>query len=254
MILIYLWQFLIAMMIDCCIMKANPQQLEIAICIIPIDNIPNPTVSTHSLPFYLSIYRFSIFNSFSPGISAPSLQLSLINVSPHSPSLTVALRRFLSPSTTSPSAPVVLMAGQSTPADVLELVQSIVASATNAAGEGGRCSVFKKDGADLVRRIALLTHFLEEMKEFGPLDWCSDLIVALQTAVRLLSVALGFNSVDCSVRSHILYVFFTSFFFPPRWTRKHCHYSAALTYLALISDHSSSSDAWKIYHVNKWNS
>ncbi|EXC06053.1 U-box domain-containing protein 11 [Morus notabilis] len=70
---------------------------------------------------------------------------------------------------------------------------------------------FKKDCTDLVRRIALLTHLFEEMRDFkgqsSPSDasasssssfprssWPSDLMVALQAAKCLLLVAANFNS------------------------------------------------------------
>lgn len=74
--------------------------------------------------------------------------------------------------------------------------------------------VFKKDCTDLVRRISLLTHFFEEMRDFKvdspPLDvssscssssryWYSDLLAALQAAKRLLLTASTFKSANNSV-------------------------------------------------------
>ncbi|KAK9986324.1 hypothetical protein SO802_031275 [Lithocarpus litseifolius] len=73
---------------------------------------------------------------------------------------------------------------------------------------------FRKDCTDLVRRISLLTHLLEEIREFRarPVDdaasaatatsddvdvessWLSDLVGALRAAKRLLSLAGNFHS------------------------------------------------------------
>ncbi|KAK8512756.1 hypothetical protein V6N13_090493 [Hibiscus sabdariffa] len=85
---------------------------------------------------------------------------------------------------------------------LLRLVHDIVAVSV-AAG------VFKRDCTDLVRRIALFTHLLEEIRDFGPSDhdhassssdssWSADLAIALQAAKRLLSTASGFHSVNSS--------------------------------------------------------
>lgn len=63
--------------------------------------------------------------------------------------------------------------------------------------------VFKKDCTDLVRRISLLMHFVEEINDSGPSDasssdssssWWSDLVGAVQAAKRLLVVAASFKS------------------------------------------------------------
>ncbi|KDP38040.1 hypothetical protein JCGZ_04683 [Jatropha curcas] len=105
--------------------------------------------------------------------------------------------------------------GGGAPADIvapaallLELVGEIIGMF---AGIGiiDRDLVFRKDCMDLVRRISLLTHLLEEIRDYksesGPLDassscssssgnWCSDLFGALQAAKRLLSVAATFKS------------------------------------------------------------
>ncbi|KAE8698986.1 U-box domain-containing protein 11 [Hibiscus syriacus] len=71
--------------------------------------------------------------------------------------------------------------------------------------------VFKKDCTDLVRRIALFTHLLEEIRDFGPSDsdhdhassssdssWSDDLAISLQAAKLLLSAASGYQSVNSS--------------------------------------------------------
>ncbi|KAK8668066.1 hypothetical protein V6N13_105534 [Hibiscus sabdariffa] len=82
---------------------------------------------------------------------------------------------------------------------LLRLVHDIVA-VNVAAG------MFRKDCTDLVRRIALFTHLLEEIRDFGPSDhdhassssdssWSADLAIALQAAKLLLSAA-SVNSSD----------------------------------------------------------
>lgn len=73
--------------------------------------------------------------------------------------------------------------------------------------------MFKKDCTDLVRRIALFTHLLEEIRDFAASDhphasssssssssWSADLAVALQAAKRLLSAASAHHSANSSVR------------------------------------------------------
>ncbi|KAK2635383.1 hypothetical protein Ddye_030175 [Dipteronia dyeriana] len=94
-------------------------------------------------------------------------------------------------------------------AAVLEVVADI--TGLFAFNGGAACGVFRKDCLDLVRRIALLKHFVEEIRDFGPFHeftlessssssnscsagWWSDLVVALQAAKRLLSVAGCFTS------------------------------------------------------------
>ncbi|KAJ9135800.1 hypothetical protein P3X46_032936 [Hevea brasiliensis] len=94
---------------------------------------------------------------------------------------------------------------------LLNLVGEIVGmSPGNACGTttNDRDLVFRKDCTDLLRRISLLTYFLEEIVDYkgesGPLDasnssssssgnWYSDLVGALQAAKRLLSVAFDFS-------------------------------------------------------------
>ncbi|XP_071721839.1 U-box domain-containing protein 11-like [Rutidosis leptorrhynchoides] len=89
---------------------------------------------------------------------------------------------------------------------LLDLVHDIVSG-----GGSGGGALFKKDCTDLVRRVALLSHLLEEIRDFNraneiesqPLElddspsysrWLSDLTVALHAAKRLLSIATSFNS------------------------------------------------------------
>lgn len=94
--------------------------------------------------------------------------------------------------------------GDDRSSELLQLVNDVVGASK--AGGGG---AFRKDCTDLVRRIALLTHLFEEIRdfkgrEFAPLDastsscsrqsWVSDLVTALQAAKRLLLVANNFNS------------------------------------------------------------
>ncbi|XP_061991217.1 U-box domain-containing protein 11-like [Rosa rugosa] len=92
--------------------------------------------------------------------------------------------------------------------ELLQLVNDVVGAGKSAGGGGG--GAFRKDCTDLVRRIALLTHLFEEIRnfkglEFPPLDastssscstqpWVSDLVTALQAAKRLVLVATSFNS------------------------------------------------------------
>lgn len=76
----------------------------------------------------------------------------------------------------------------------------------------GNSGVFKKDCADLARRVCLLTHLVEEIRDSPPLesdassslmsfecDWWSDLVVGLQAAKRLLSAATSFQARESSV-------------------------------------------------------
>ncbi|XP_002526006.2 U-box domain-containing protein 11 [Ricinus communis] len=93
---------------------------------------------------------------------------------------------------------------------LLKLVGEIVGISAGNGINGCDELVFRKDCTDLVRKISLLTHLLEEMRDFnkvllddesGPLDlpssngnWCSDLFSALQAAKRLLLVAFTFKS------------------------------------------------------------
>lgn len=100
---------------------------------------------------------------------------------------------------------------------LLDLVREVSGSGI-ACGGGGNDVSFKKDCTDLVRRIALLTHLVEEINEFRlkcdghslPLDasasddvdsassWYSDLVVALRAAKRLLLLAGNFRSKSSS--------------------------------------------------------
>ncbi|XP_050233845.1 U-box domain-containing protein 11 [Mercurialis annua] len=98
---------------------------------------------------------------------------------------------------------------RATPALALKLVGEIVGVSISGGIKGGDGFLFRKDCMDLVRRVSLLTHFLEEIRESGPLDyfpgspssssgsvvnWCSELFAALLAAKRLLLVALTFKS------------------------------------------------------------
>ncbi|CAN8313011.1 unnamed protein product [Cochlearia groenlandica] len=82
------------------------------------------------------------------------------------------------------------------PASLLDIIADIVAIPVNA-------GVFKKDCADLTRRICLLTHFVEEIRDSKPIDsaasssendWWSDIVVALRAAKSLLYSASRFQA------------------------------------------------------------
>ncbi|XP_031255812.1 U-box domain-containing protein 11-like [Pistacia vera] len=102
----------------------------------------------------------------------------------------------------------VAVAGERTVGGVLEVVGEIVGML----GGNGSGGLFRKDCMDLVRRIALLKHLLEEIRDCGLLDeltnsessssskgsWWNDLVLALQAAKRLLSVSSSFTSNDPS--------------------------------------------------------
>ena len=95
---------------------------------------------------------------------------------------------------------------------MLELVREVTATGI-AVGSGGNDGwSFRKDYTDLGQRISLLTHLLEEIREFRAasaatsddvdvesLSWSSDLVVALGAAKRLLSLAENFYSKSSSV-------------------------------------------------------
>ncbi|CAH2033673.1 unnamed protein product [Thlaspi arvense] len=97
------------------------------------------------------------------------------------------------------------MAGEIiSPASLLNLIAEIVEMPLNA-------GVFKKDCADLTRRVCLLTHLVEEIRDSKPIDsaassslissendWWSDLVAGLQAAKRLLSSAARFHARDSS--------------------------------------------------------
>ncbi|KAE8667734.1 U-box domain-containing protein 10 [Hibiscus syriacus] len=101
--------------------------------------------------------------------------------------------------------------GGASPVFLLRLVLEIV-SANAADGTHAAHSLFNKDCTDLVRRIALFTHLLEEIRDScGSSDnyhasassssassWSADLAVALHAAKRLVSVASAFNSDNSS--------------------------------------------------------
>ncbi|KAF9677413.1 hypothetical protein SADUNF_Sadunf08G0105100 [Salix dunnii] len=96
---------------------------------------------------------------------------------------------------------------------LLDLVRQICSVEIPVAGDKEKIdSVFRKDCTDLVRRVSLLTHFLEEINgQLGKLDalgsssssskemnWWSDLVAALQSANNLLSLAGPFQSTNDS--------------------------------------------------------
>lgn len=91
------------------------------------------------------------------------------------------------------------------PSSLLELIAEIAEIPTNA-------GVFKKDCTDLTRRVCLLTHLVEEIRDSIPVDpaaasssendWWSDLVVGVQAAKRLLSSATRFQARDSSVSNH----------------------------------------------------
>jgi len=108
---------------------------------------------------------------------------------------------------------------------LLDLVRDVVSAGPAASGiSAGDASVplFRKDCTDLVRRIALLAHLLEEIRDFGEghsrlLDasasssTSSDLVVALRAAKRLLLLAGNFHSNSSSVS--FIFLLKCSFFF-----------------------------------------
>ncbi|KAG7589720.1 Armadillo-type fold [Arabidopsis suecica] len=96
--------------------------------------------------------------------------------------------------------------GAITPASLIGLISEINEVPVN-------FGVFKKDCADLARRVGLLTHLIEEIRDSSPpppesdassslisyeCDWWSDLVVGLQAAKRLLSSATSFQARESS--------------------------------------------------------
>uniref|UniRef100_A0A1J3IKF1 RING-type E3 ubiquitin transferase n=1 Tax=Noccaea caerulescens TaxID=107243 RepID=A0A1J3IKF1_NOCCA len=91
------------------------------------------------------------------------------------------------------------------PASLLGLIAEIIDIPANT-------GVFKKDCADLARRVCLLTHLVEEIRDsptpksdpsssLSPSendDWWSDLVVGLQSAKRLLYAATSFRPRESS--------------------------------------------------------
>lgn len=113
--------------------------------------------------------------------------------------------------------------------ELLQIARDVVCMSIN----GG---IFKKDCTDLVRRIALLSHLFEEMRDFketklGVLgvsrlssssssssssscsreSWEFDMVVALRAAKRLLFVANNFNSNNAPPVSCNSLIFFLLF-------------------------------------------
>ena len=99
------------------------------------------------------------------------------------------------------------MGGVNAGGELLALVNDVVGVSVGFRG------LFKRDCTDLVRRIALLTHLFEEIRDFGaalrpldvstssasPLTCLPEVANALQAAKRLLSVAGYFCSGAFSV-------------------------------------------------------
>ncbi|XP_010552723.1 PREDICTED: U-box domain-containing protein 11 [Tarenaya hassleriana] len=80
--------------------------------------------------------------------------------------------------------------GGVSPAALLDLISEIVGIPANA-------GLFKKDCADLARRVSLLSHLVEDIRDSSAAsssesEWWSDLVVGLQAAKRLLSSAAAF--------------------------------------------------------------
>uniref|UniRef100_A0A2P2Q5U4 RING-type E3 ubiquitin transferase n=1 Tax=Rhizophora mucronata TaxID=61149 RepID=A0A2P2Q5U4_RHIMU len=93
--------------------------------------------------------------------------------------------------------------GNASVALLLGLVREITAMSAGGGGGGSvsHCDlVFRKSCTNLGRRVSLLTHFLEDMSESGPVNglisgkWCSDLLGALQVAKRFLLDVSTFKS------------------------------------------------------------
>ncbi|KAF7827691.1 U-box domain-containing protein 11 [Senna tora] len=98
-------------------------------------------------------------------------------------------------------------------AELLGLVHDIAGMCCGSSSSAAD-AMFKKDCVDLVRRISLLSHLFEEISDLKALDstdldastssssassasatsWSSDLVLALHSAKRLLSVARNFRS------------------------------------------------------------
>lgn len=109
----------------------------------------------------------------------------------------------------------VAMDGVNAGAELLALLHDVLGVS------GGFRGLFKRDCTDLVRRIALLTHLFEEIRDFGgaglrPLDVSTssasplislpEVANALQAAKRLLSAAGDFSSDAFSVSSYSYFV------------------------------------------------
>ncbi|VVA94879.1 unnamed protein product [Arabis nemorensis] len=91
------------------------------------------------------------------------------------------------------------------PACLIDLIAEIIEIPANT-------GVFKKDCADLSRRVCLLTHLIEEIRDSPTpeesdassslisyeCDWWSDLVVGLQAAKRLMSAATSFQAHESS--------------------------------------------------------
>ncbi|CAL0312142.1 unnamed protein product [Lupinus luteus] len=108
-------------------------------------------------------------------------------------------------------------AGNHSPEEILSLIHDIAGMCSGDSSTADAIAgdaMFRKDCTDLVRRISLLTYLFEEINELtkvvdsaatsstttdtGDSDsWSSDLVLALHSAKRLLSIARNFRS-NCS--------------------------------------------------------
>ena len=100
---------------------------------------------------------------------------------------------------------------------VLELVREVTAAGIAVGGTNDGVS-FRKDCTDLVRKISLLSHLLEEIREFRAASavsddvdvesesWSSDLVVALRAAKRLLSLTENFHCKSYSMSFMLFFV------------------------------------------------
>jgi len=108
-------------------------------------------------------------------------------------------------------------AGDNTP-ELLCLIHDITGMCVGGGTDSSSITadaMFRKDCTDLVRRISLLTHLFEEIRELNKVNdsassssvtvsnsedsWSSDLVLALQSAKRLLHEAKNFSSNSSSV-------------------------------------------------------
>ncbi|OIV93291.1 hypothetical protein TanjilG_13118 [Lupinus angustifolius] len=104
-----------------------------------------------------------------------------------------------------------LSAGNHSSDDILSIIHDITGMCS-ANTPSAADAMFRKDCIDLVRRISLLTYLFEEVKELNKIvefastsstttddydSWSSDMVLALHSAKRLLSIARNFRF-NCS--------------------------------------------------------
>ncbi|GAB4828785.1 hypothetical protein Ancab_018446 [Ancistrocladus abbreviatus] len=106
---------------------------------------------------------------------------------------------------------------------ILQSLHDLINDVAKICAAGGFKDLFRKDCTDLGRRISLLSHLIDEIREcdgdFGPLDLSSsssssssssclsDLLFALQNAKRLLLVAGNFDSNEDGAAKKISFQF-----------------------------------------------